>query len=99
MVDLPNDPNLMNILDQADVQIAVAPPRGDNVLARTASALLIPSILLGFWIWMLIDCATQEAPEGNTKIAWVIIILFTNFLGALIYFLVRKPQRRKELGR
>jgi hypothetical protein len=52
-------------------------------------------VLLGFafWLWMLIDCATKESDQGNTKIVWIIIIVFTNFVGALIYFFVQRPQR------
>ncbi|WP_348918298.1 PLDc N-terminal domain-containing protein [Adonisia turfae] len=29
---------------------------------------------------------------------WTIIILFLNFVGALIYVFVRRPQRRRELA-
>ena len=52
-------------------------------------------VILGFlfWVWMLIDCATKESDQGNTKIVWVIIIVFTNLVGALIYFFVQRPQR------
>ena len=52
-------------------------------------------VILGFvfWVWMLIDCATKESDRGNTKIVWVIIIVFTNLVGALIYFFVQRPQR------
>ena len=48
-----------------------------------------------FWIWMLVDCLTKERPEGNDKIVWVLVIIFTNIIGALIYFLVRRPERRR----
>jgi hypothetical protein len=51
-----------------------------------------------FWIWTLIDCATKEAPEGNTKIVWVIIVVITGIIGALIYYWVRRPQRIAEIG-
>ena len=49
-----------------------------------------------FWIWMLIDCATKERSEGNDKLIWILVILFTHLLGALIYFFVRRPQRKAE---
>ena len=51
--------------------------------------------LLGFlfWLWMLVDCATKESDQGNTKIVWIIIIVFTNFIGAVIYFFVQRRQR------
>lgn len=45
-----------------------------------------------FWIWMLIDCALHER-NGTDKIVWIIIILLTHVLGALIYFVVRKQGR------
>ena len=51
------------------------------------------------WIWMLIDCATKEPSEGNDKIIWILVIIFTYWIGALIYLLVRRPQRIRELGR
>lgn len=70
------------------------------------SELLIIFVLFGigfvgtiFWIWMLIDCAINEATEGSTKIVWVIIIALTHLIGALIYCFVRRPQRRLKLGR
>jgi hypothetical protein len=64
-------------------------------------AIFLMGALLGsfFWLWVLVDCITKESNDGSNKIAWVLIILFTNFVGALIYCLVRRPQRRKELGR
>jgi hypothetical protein len=52
-----------------------------------------------FWLWMLIDCATKEPSEGNDKLIWVIIIVFTNLLGALIYFFIRRPKRIQVHGK
>jgi hypothetical protein len=52
-----------------------------------------------FWLWMLVDCATMESNEGNTKVVWILIILFANFVGAVVYWLVRRPQRYAELHR
>ena len=45
------------------------------------------------WVWMLVDCATKEPSDGNDKIIWMLVILFTHLLGALIYYFVRRPQR------
>ena len=57
--------------------------------------------LLGtiLWIWMLIDCLTNEPSEGNDKLVWALVIIFTHWIGALIYLLVRRPQRKAALGR
>jgi len=51
------------------------------------------------WIWMLIDCAVNEPSEGNDKIVWILVIIFLNWLGSLIYFLVRRPTRIAQYGR
>jgi len=55
-------------------------------------------VVTGFWIWMLIDCATKEPSEGNDKVIWILIIIFTNWIGALIYFFVRRPERIQRYG-
>ena len=52
-----------------------------------------------FWIWMIVDCAKMEKDEGNTKLVWILVILFAHVIGAAIYYFVRRPQRRTELGR
>ena len=49
-----------------------------------------------FWVWMLVDCATKEPDEGNNKVVWTLIIVFTHLIGAALYFFVRRPRRRAE---
>ncbi len=51
-----------------------------------------------FWLWMLIDCAVNETTQGNEKVVWIIIIVFTHLLGAIVYYLVRRPKRKQTLG-
>ena len=46
-----------------------------------------------FWIWMLIECATEEPREGNNKVVWTLIIVFTHLIRATPYFL-RRPVPR-----
>ena len=48
-----------------------------------------------FWISMLIDCAVEEPSRGNDKVVWIIIIVFTQLIGAAIYLLVRRPKRMR----
>ena len=45
-----------------------------------------------FWIWMLIDAVTNKGLGDGEKIAWVLVILFTHFIGALIYFFIGRPK-------
>ncbi len=63
------------------------------------SGLLIGLVGTVFWIWMIIDCATKEPSEGNDKVIWILVILLTHVIGALIYFFARRPTRIREFGR
>lgn len=49
-----------------------------------------------FWLWMLVDCATKERSDTNDKIVWLLIILFLNLIGALLYYFIRRQQRLAE---
>lgn len=63
--------------------------------------LIIVAIAIGatiFWIWTILDCVTKEPSEGNEKIVWLLLIILTHFVGAAIYYLVRRPQRIRMLG-
>ncbi|MEA1958705.1 MAG: PLDc N-terminal domain-containing protein [Chloroflexota bacterium] len=51
------------------------------------------------WIWTIIDCATNEPPEGNDRLIWTLIVVLTHWIGALIYLLVRKPKRIEQYGK
>ncbi|CAA6676737.1 MULTISPECIES: PLD nuclease N-terminal domain-containing protein [unclassified Lentimonas] len=61
--------------------------------------MLFGFIALAFWIWMLIDCLQNETSEGNDKLTWMLVIVLTNWIGALIYFFVRRPERKRLLRR
>lgn len=62
----------------------------------------VASISIGaavLWIWMLVEVLTKETDEGSTRLIWTLVIIFTHWLGALIYLLVRRPERIRKLGR
>lgn len=78
-------------------------PANIPLMAFLPLLMFLPLLLIGlgflaFWIWMLVDCATKEPSQGNENIVWILIIVFTSWIGALIYFFVRRPQRKKEFG-
>ncbi|HLP25238.1 MAG TPA: PLD nuclease N-terminal domain-containing protein [Acidobacteriota bacterium] len=56
--------------------------------------LLIAAVLAGFafWVWMILDCITQETDPTN-KIAWLLVILIVGVIGAPLYLFVRKLPR------
>ena len=54
---------------------------------------------LVLWIWMLVEVLTRETVEGNNRLIWALVIVFTHWIGALIYLLVRRQERIRKLGR
>ncbi len=56
-------------------------------------------LLTIFWIWMLVDCLVYEPNEGNDKIVWAVLIAVLTVLGAILYFLIRRPTRIQQYGR
>jgi hypothetical protein len=66
------------------------------VFALIGLALTIGSF--GVWIWAIVDCVKNENSDGNDKLVWILIIVFTHLLGALLYLLIRRPQRIREIG-
>lgn len=55
-------------------------------------------LCLAFWIWMLVDCVSNEPSQGNDKVVWVLIIALTGAIGAAIYYFVRRPERKRMTG-
>jgi uncharacterized protein YneF (UPF0154 family) len=75
----------------------------DAGASLTWAVLVIPMAVLGlaslgFWIWMLVDCLSNEPSGGNDKLIWALVIVFTGWIGAAIYFFVRRPQRKTQFG-
>ena len=60
---------------------------------------LFSLLYFAFSIFTLVDCAQNEPSEGNTKIIWILIIIFGMGVGPLIYFLVRRPERVSMFGK
>ena len=69
---------------------------GLGILEMGFVLLLAPLAFLAFafWIWMLVHAITNNGLTDIEKLIWVIVILFTHFIGALIYFFVGRPKRR-----
>jgi hypothetical protein len=81
---------------------------GNALAARSFYPLVLPIFwfaglfslcALAFWIWMLVEVLTRETDEGNSRLIWALVIVFTHWIGALIYLLVRRPERIRKLGR
>ncbi len=64
-----------------------------------AISMLFSLVYLGFSIFTIVDCAQNEPSEGNTKVIWILIILFGMGVGPLIYYFVRRPERIASFGK
>lgn len=67
-------------------------------LLITIQSGIVALAVLGFWVWMLVECASRE-PRGNNRLAWLLVIFFGQVIGALVYFLVRRRARTRAFGR
>ena len=65
------------------------PAIGLSLLLLIVIIILLASI---FWLWMLVDAAMNPRLSDTEKIVWVLIVLFTHFVGAVVYFFV--PYRK-----
>jgi len=61
---------------------------------------LLIIVAMIFWIFMLIDCLSKRKfKTENDKIIWVIVLVFLNWIGALVYyFTIYKKGKQDEAG-
>lgn len=73
---------------------------GIAILPLVLALLLIPLALamFVFWIRRLIHAAQNKGLGDGEKVAWVLIIVFVRFLGALIYFFAGRPKANLPLS-
>ena len=75
-------------------------PVGTTLLPLAAfGSLLGPDFLLvaviglvttAFWLWMLVDCLTNQRLGDTEKIIWVLVLLFSHVIGATLYFFIAR---------
>jgi hypothetical protein len=59
--------------------------------------IIVLTLLLGIipTIIALVDILRNKF-EDNNKIVWVLVVLFLNLIGAILYFIIGRNQRIKE---
>ncbi|WP_350343858.1 PLD nuclease N-terminal domain-containing protein [Proteinivorax tanatarense] len=64
---------------------------------------LLALLTTAFWIWMIIDVIktpTTEWEHEMEKIAWLLVVILVNWIGALIYyFSIKKSKNFYKEGR
>jgi NADH:ubiquinone oxidoreductase subunit 6 (subunit J) len=65
------------------------------VIAIIAAAVF----LFVFWILMLVDAVKRSFKSDGEKIAWVLIIIFLQIIGAIVYYFAVKKQDKIKIGK
>lgn len=60
---------------------------------------LLAMIPVGIWVWILMDCISNERPGSSEKTTWIVIIVVFGLIGAMAYSVGRRKKRIQELGR
>ena len=56
---------------------------------------------LVLWIWALIDCVQvpdDSRYQSGNKLVWVLIIVFLNWIGAVLYLVIGRPRGPRSPG-
>ena len=53
---------------------------------------LVALAAFAFWLWMLIDVITKCPSEENKKVIWILVVIFTGIIGAIVYYFVQRPK-------
>ncbi|VVB82296.1 Uncharacterised protein [uncultured archaeon] len=56
--------------------------------------LVISILVFVFWILMLVDVIKRKFKDDVEKIVWVLVIIFTYLIGALIYYFIVKRNKK-----
>ena len=48
--------------------------------------------LLVFWVMMIGDCAKRKNLSDNERVVWILVLVFLQALGALIYYFAVKKK-------
>lgn len=75
---------------------AAAAGAGIVMLLFTCCFAIFGLAILGFWIWMLIDCAQRDFPGPNDKLIWILVIVLAGGIGAIIYYFVGRSKGTKS---
>ena len=68
-----------------------------NAIQPMHLVVILLLMLLGFVVWIAALVDTIRAPDdayfrAGTKLIWVLVIVFTGWIGGLIYWVVGRPR-------
>lgn len=65
-------------------------------LAALSIGIGLTIIVLGLQLFALIDIIRSDFRNSNDKLIWILIVLFLNFFGAVLYFAIGTNQKLKH---
>ena len=65
---------------------------GLAIVALYGIGILLLLVLSVLWIIALIDCLTRRFDDPMVKLIWVVVIIFTHGLGAILYYIFGRAQ-------
>lgn len=63
------------------------------IVAGMFAVLLFLGLIIAltiFWILMIVDCATRKKLSDGERVAWILVLVFLHFIGAMVYYLAVK---------
>ena len=45
-------------------------------------------VIFALFLWALIDCIGNTRLQGNMKLIWILVIIFTSPIGPILYLLI-----------
>lgn len=60
--------------------------------------ILLGVAALAVWIWALIDAIRNPGLDDTMRIVWVLVIVFTGILGAIIYLILGRSTQAGMRG-
>lgn len=53
-------------------------------------------VYLGFWVYALIDCLSNEFRGPHQKLIWILLILFAQIIGTFLYLSMSRSTKMKR---
>ena len=99
-VDSLNATNYSNIINNSEIfnnisTIAYVPPKVfagafATMMAIWLIVIVLIVLLLILWIFMIVDVAKRKFKQEQDKIGWILVIVLTGYIGAIVYYFAIK---------
>ncbi|UZD21662.1 PLD nuclease N-terminal domain-containing protein [Algoriphagus halophytocola] len=67
-----------------------------NIGGGSLLMLFLVGLYFALWIYCLVDIVRSEFKDSNMKLIWIVIILFAQLIGPLIYLVIGKGTKSRN---